>query len=873
MLGVINNVNGGVVGSNDTNDNLQGDDENNVFFVGRGTDFVDGGAGNDTLNVDGEAIEWTFTTLANGQILMTHPTWGSNTLENIEFIFFARSGITLSVQDAIAATADLPDQRIDSDNVLNGTNGNDTLNDNADVGGLYGGVGDDNFIGDSDSFSQVNYDGVRAEFTVLQNNDGSITVFHPIWGTDTLLNIDALIFTGREPGVDGLQTGDFEFIDVTDLIFDSAFPEPSDDDIADDITTTATIAVGETVSSEISGAGDVDVFAIELTAGQIIRGSVDSDFQGELILLDENGDLVIRGPFDADGLNQADFFFTVEEDGTYFVSYDGVLPSRFPNIPAQDVSEGGQGEYAITVTEIFDDFSNDFNNPEQISVGETIQGTLEFPGLLTTAGDRDVFSFTLNAGQSVNLNVTLDLINGTDQLRGLEATVSGRGDNLAQFISVSDFLDENGNLLDEVNITISSEIDQEFIFTVSRLNLNPFAGTGSFGEYQFTLTELAPENTDIIGTNDDDAITGTIGDDTILGRDGDDVIDGDAGRDFIQGGRGNDTLLGGTGRDELRGGENDDLLVGGASADILLGQNGNDTLVGENGNDQLFGGNGNDHIFGGRGNDRISGNNGDDFITGDEGQDRITGGNGNDTVFGGDGDDRLIGNAGEDELIGGDGNDHIVGGADNDTLDGQNGDDFLAGGGGSDTINGGDGADNIFGNGSNDFIDGEAGNDIIQGNSGDDFLLGGDGNDTILGGNGDDLIFGDSGLSESDIGDDFISGGNGDDLIFADGGDDTIDGGAGDDSLFGGAGNDFIIGGNGSDIFAFAHGDDHDVISDFQDGYDKIDLSDFGFNSFDDIYITINDIGQVAIFLSEDQSIAFENLTDPSILDAADFIL
>ena len=136
MLGVVSGVNGGVLGSNETDDTLTGGTEDNVFFVGRGVDSIDGGSGTDTLNVDGEAIEWNFSTLADGSVVMTHPTWGTNTLTNVESIFFARSGETLSIADAIAATAGLPAQRVHSDVVLNGTPGDDTLVNSAGLAGL-----------------------------------------------------------------------------------------------------------------------------------------------------------------------------------------------------------------------------------------------------------------------------------------------------------------------------------------------------------------------------------------------------------------------------------------------------------------------------------------------------------------------------------------------------------------------------------------------------------------------------------------------------------------------------------------------------------------------------------------------------------------
>ncbi len=209
-------VDGIITGSNDVNDTLIGDAGNNVFFAGRGTDVIQGGAGQDTLNVDGDIFEWTFSANGDGSVTMTHPTWGQNTLVGIEQITSQRSGETFSIDDAIASTNGLPRFRLDNDNVINGTNGDDNIQGGADVQGFYGGTGNDVYFG-TDAFEQVNYDGARAEYNITQNNDGSITVDHPIWGTDTLIDIDGLIFTGVEPGVGGARTADFEFISTGDL--------------------------------------------------------------------------------------------------------------------------------------------------------------------------------------------------------------------------------------------------------------------------------------------------------------------------------------------------------------------------------------------------------------------------------------------------------------------------------------------------------------------------------------------------------------------------------------------------------------------------------------------------------------------------------
>ncbi len=209
-------IDGVITGSHDVNDTLIGDGANNTFFAGRGTDVITGGAGNDTLNVDGDIFEWTFSANNDGSVTMTHPTWGENTLVGIEQILSQRAGEVFSIDEAIAATDGLPRFRLDNDNVINGTNGNDNIQGGADVQGFYGGTGNDVYFG-TDAFEQVNYDGARSEYNITENNNGSITVDHAIWGTDTLSDIDGLVFTGVEPGVGGAQSAAFEFIATDDL--------------------------------------------------------------------------------------------------------------------------------------------------------------------------------------------------------------------------------------------------------------------------------------------------------------------------------------------------------------------------------------------------------------------------------------------------------------------------------------------------------------------------------------------------------------------------------------------------------------------------------------------------------------------------------
>ncbi|WP_439525612.1 hypothetical protein [Roseovarius mucosus] len=223
---------------------------------------------------------------------------------------------------------------------------------------------------------------------------------------------------------------------------------------------------------------------------------------------------------------------------------------------------------------------------------------------------------------------------------------------------------------------------------------------------------------------------------------------------------------------------------------FLEGSGGNDTLRGGEGNDTIAGGDGDDSIEAGGGNDNISASDGNDFVDAGAGNDSVGGGLGNDTIFGTTGDDVMGAGFGDDVVSGGVGNDVVAGGAGNDTLEGGDGNDSMSGSFGNDLISGGDGADDIGGGTGRDTIDAGAGNDRVGGGEGDDSIQGGAGNDFLAGG----------------------------------GRNDTIDGGSGADTINGGAGNDRMTGGAGADQFVFSafNEGETDVITDFQDGIDRL---------------------------------------------------
>ena len=229
-------------------------------------------------------------------------------------------------------------------------------------------------------------------------------------------------------------------------------------------------------------------------------------------------------------------------------------------------------------------------------------------------------------------------------------------------------------------------------------------------------------------------------------------------------------------------------------------------------NDSIIGSSGDDILIGFGGDDDLDGQGGDDTLYGLANRDRMDGGTGDDALYGGMGKDDLRGSNGKDRLEGGAGIDNLYGGSENDTVYGNAGTDILRGGKGGDDLIGGNGGDEIKG---------QRGADAIYGGLGDDLLTGGMGKDRLGGGRQDDVL---KGGDQADL----LYGGRGDDALAGGTGDDFLGGGGGDDRLNGGIGNDVLVGNGGADRFQFYsfRNGERDVIRDFEDGVDLIDIKD-----------------------------------------------
>ncbi|MEP3177897.1 MAG: calcium-binding protein [Lentilitoribacter sp.] len=251
--------------------------------------------------------------------------------------------------------------------------------------------------------------------------------------------------------------------------------------------------------------------------------------------------------------------------------------------------------------------------------------------------------------------------------------------------------------------------------------------------------------------------------------------------------------------------------------DVISGLDGNDTLFGLTGDDTLIGGNGNDTLIGGVGSDTLNGGVGIDTVSFESATDGLVidlniGTGRNDEADG----DRFIS---IENVIGGTNSDILRGNDQANELFGLNGNDRLDGFAGIDTLLGGLGDDLILGGDDNDTINGDEGDDRLNGQAGDDILTGGTGTDRLIGASGNDTLNAGAGVNN------VLDGGSGSDTLNGASERDIIRGQAGSDTITGRGGNDALTGGFGPDTFVFNAGDGFDIINDFENDFDAIDLS------------------------------------------------
>ncbi|MEO1396049.1 MAG: pre-peptidase C-terminal domain-containing protein [Cyanobacteria bacterium J06634_5] len=379
-------------------------------------------------------------------------------------------------------------------------------------------------------------------------------------------------------------------------------------------------AEGLVVRVSAPSLSDFDVEAIETVGGSI--SELRSDGFDFTITEQE---ATIRLPILDDGVSEGSetAVFTLEPGENYETNQQLVEATFILADALNDVSVPEESEGNDTIAE-----ANALGLSSDTSL-ISVNASVATENGLDPSEDVDFFSFNLEEGQTVSLNIDTDepapAANPFTVFPALEAVLQTTDTELRLFDAEGNELAANsdGAALGEAfsrdpYLEYTAETTGTYYVGVSQLgnrNYDPnVARSGSgwtfpevgvfFGPYELTatLTEgdiqppkvtVTPGDDTLTGTANSDTLFGDLGDDIITGGDGDDILRGDlndrspqdgepGGNDIIFGGNGNDRIGGKSGNDILSGDAGDDFIWGDDGDDIIMGVTGNDILVGDN---------------------------------------------------------------------------------------------------------------------------------------------------------------------------------------------------------------------------------------------------------------------------------------------------
>ena len=268
-------------------------------------------------------------------------------------------------------------------------------------------------------------------------------------------------------------------------------------DVAADTTTTATVAVGGTVTGDIETLGDRDWFAVTLEAGKTYRldlegtptekGTLEQPYlQG---VYDTNGDL-IDGTTDDNGgwINNSRVYFTATTSGTYYVATSSAHDNYVPG----QKNGGAAGTYTLSVTELAADVAADITTTATVAVGGTATGEIE------SLDDRDWFAVALEAGKTYQFD-----LEGKSTDKGTLGNPHLRGIHNAAGVLIDGTTDEDSGRWN------SSQV----YFTAATSGTYYVAASEHYGErtgtYALTVTEVADDFFADTGTTATVAVGGT----------------------------------------------------------------------------------------------------------------------------------------------------------------------------------------------------------------------------------------------------------------------------------------------------------------------------------------------------------------------------
>ncbi|WBS03490.1 calcium-binding protein [Pseudoduganella sp. SL102] len=719
------------------NDTLLGGAGNDFLAAGDGVNMADGGAGWDSLELDGGLEDYVFSRLAGGNALATRVASGDTvTMRNIEFVRFSE-GVGRFLADLLAG------QPSDGDDTLNGTDANDTLDGLAGRDRMAGGKGNDTYMVDHLADVIVEAAGAGNDTAIVDIAAGVYVLAEHV-EHGTLAGIAAASLAGNAGGnrlvgngaanalsgaagndtLDGgagadLMTGgagdDMYYVDVAgdrvaerlnegtdtvitaladyalaanveNLTYTGAAPFATTGNALDNV-----IAAGSG-NGTVDGAGGTDTY---VATGAFADYTVQRANATDVVLARGSQKITLKNIEQvkfADGVRtMAEIFLNVASaaDDT-LAGTEG--DDSLDGLAGADRMSGGRGSDLYVVDNAGDVIVEDFAAGHDIVQLALAKGTFALSAnvedaIVTSTGTVGItgngLANFLTGNAAANTlrgdagNDTLDGGKGSDKLAG------GSGDDLYYVDAAGDKVTElAGEGIDTVNTTLAKYALEANVENLVYAGTAAFAGTGNV---------LA------------NAMSGGLGNDSIDGAGGiDTYVAAGAFADYTRQ-RPNAAemvLVKGSQKITLKNIEQVKFTDGVktlAELALNVASLGNDTLTGTDGNDVLDGLAGADRLGGGKGNDTYVVDNLADVIVENaaEGQDLVKvalaqgtyalATNVEDATVTSTGAVGLTGNGLANFLTGNAAANTLAGGAGNDTLDGGKGSDVLAGGVGDDT--------------------------------------------------------------------------------------------------------------------------------------------------------------------------------------------
>ncbi|WP_210385766.1 type I secretion C-terminal target domain-containing protein [Hoeflea sp. EC-HK425] len=675
---------------------FNGNDGDDTFTSGAGSDAFDGGDGIDTYIATGAFSDYSIAVASNGTVTITHTVSGAvDTAEaNVELLNIGGTLIDLTMpvhvydaSDSLVGTfatlqlahddaGTVPGFRINLFGTVTGqslTISKDNLkieggtDDTGNVFTLGGGVTTLTLLGDA-PFEVIGNNAVN----VITGNDGA-NVIRGNGGNDTL---------------DGGEGSDTYQVSGTGHGYDIYDDNGSASDTDTIVALSDNTRIG--ISGHFGSDNGIEAITGDNNNGVYISGDNSDntlDFSGvsltDIAFIDGgNGADTITGTGVEDtirGGSGNDILRGGADDDTYQVSGGGHGYDTYEDSAGGDdrivaLSDntriGLAGEFIGSVAGI-ETITANGNNGVTIR-GDNTGSTLDFSGMTLTDID---YIDGQNGDDTIIGTSGDDTIRGSagnDILRGGAGDdtyqVSGGGHGYDTYEDSAGGSDTIVALSDNTRIGLAGEFIGS-VAGIETITANGNNGVTIRGDNSGSTLDFSGMTLTGI-----DYIDGQNGDDTIIGSSAADVIRGSAGNDTMDGGDGSDTYqVSGSGHgydifDDNGSGSDTDTIV-------ALSDNTRIGISGDFGSDngiEAISGNGNSGVSI-RGDNSgnvldfsavtltdiayIDGQGGDDTITGTSAGEEIRGGSGNDTINGGDGDDVIRGDAGNDILDGGEGSD------------------------------------------------------------------------------------------------------------------------------------------------------------------------------------------------------------------------